>query len=52
MGATSYFSRLLKLAVAELSEPVTAVKLYAAWNACAKKISRSRINYQFKKENE
>lgn len=52
MTAKSFFQRLLALAMAELSDPITVEKLDAAWYACNKKISKSRLAYQYRKENE
>lgn len=47
MAATSFFKRQLKLAIDELSVPLTKEKVTAAWKACGKRISKSRIMYQW-----
>lgn len=51
MVAKSYFQRLLALAMTELSDPIDSTKMDAAWKDCQKKISKSRLAYQFWKEN-
>lgn len=51
MAATSFFKRKLTLAMAELSAPITAEKVTAAWKKTGKTISKSRIMYQWNKEN-
>jgi hypothetical protein len=51
MANTSFFTDMLVAAMAELSAPITAAKMLAAFKAAHKVIPKSRIAYQWRKEN-
>ena len=51
MAVLSFFQRQLTLALAELSKPLTAAKVKAAFDACYKTIPKSQIIYHWKKLN-
>lgn len=51
MAAKSFFQRQLALAMAELSAPINSTKITAAFKAAKKTIDKSRIAYQWHKEN-